>query len=101
MINGLLSKSDHVQCHHEKLETIIHTSADDQINSDIIFDDPYMDYNSRQAEHDTNPHDQSLHDIESLINNVQIEAEKQRKMNIELKKKTALLQRELKTCKEQ
>ncbi|GKD51557.1 hypothetical protein Tco_1280533 [Tanacetum coccineum] len=27
--NGLLSKSDHEQRHHEKLETIIHTSADD------------------------------------------------------------------------
>ncbi|GJV14782.1 integrase, catalytic region, zinc finger, CCHC-type containing protein [Tanacetum coccineum] len=100
MINGLLSKSDYEQCHHEKLKTIIHTSADDQINSDIILDDPYVDYNSGQAEHDTNPHDQSFHDFESLLNNVQIEAEKQRKMNIELKKKTTLLQQELEMCKE-
>ncbi|GJR01817.1 hypothetical protein Tco_0524801 [Tanacetum coccineum] len=46
MINGLLSKSNHEQRHHEKIETIIHTSADDQINSDIIFDDPYVDNNS-------------------------------------------------------
>ncbi|GKC84839.1 integrase, catalytic region, zinc finger, CCHC-type containing protein [Tanacetum coccineum] len=86
MINGLLSKSDHEQCQHEKLETIIHTSADDQIDSDIISDDPYMDNNSGQAEHDTNTHDQSLHDFESLTINVQIEAEKQRKMNIKLKR---------------
>ncbi|GJY11152.1 integrase, catalytic region, zinc finger, CCHC-type containing protein [Tanacetum coccineum] len=71
MINGLLSKSNHEQHHHEKLETIIHTFADDQIDSDIIFDDPYMDNNSGQAEHDTNAHDQSLHDFESLIINVQ------------------------------
>ncbi|GJX13472.1 hypothetical protein Tco_0205230 [Tanacetum coccineum] len=35
MINGLLSKSDHELRHHEKLETIIHTSADDQIDFDI------------------------------------------------------------------
>ncbi|GKD86309.1 retrovirus-related pol polyprotein from transposon TNT 1-94, partial [Tanacetum coccineum] len=49
MINGLLSKSDHEQCHHEKLETIIHTSTDDQIDSDIIFDDPYVENNSGQA----------------------------------------------------
>ncbi|GKE36401.1 hypothetical protein Tco_1459806, partial [Tanacetum coccineum] len=41
-INGLLSKSDHEHQHHEKLKTIIHTSADDQIDSDIIFDDPYV-----------------------------------------------------------
>ncbi|GJY07171.1 hypothetical protein Tco_0374225 [Tanacetum coccineum] len=54
MINGLLSKSDHEQRHHEKLETIIHT----------------------------------------------LEAEKQRKMNIELKKQQALRQRELEKCKE-
>ncbi|GJU82812.1 integrase, catalytic region, zinc finger, CCHC-type containing protein [Tanacetum coccineum] len=70
MINGLLSKSDHVQRHHEKLETIIHTSVDDQIDSDIFFDDPYVDNNSGQAEDDTNAHDQSLYDFESLINNV-------------------------------
>ncbi|GKD55537.1 hypothetical protein Tco_1288924, partial [Tanacetum coccineum] len=41
----------------EKLETIIHTSADDQIDPNIIFDDPYVDYNSGQAENDTNDHD--------------------------------------------
>nr|GEU31954.1 hypothetical protein [Tanacetum cinerariifolium] len=70
MINGLLSQSDHEQCHYEKLKTIIHISTDDQIDSDIIFDDPCMDNNSRQAKHDTNSHDQSLHDFESLINNV-------------------------------
>ncbi|GKE00776.1 hypothetical protein Tco_1388759 [Tanacetum coccineum] len=99
MINRLLSKNDHEQHHPEKLETIIHTSADDQIDSDIIFDNPYVDNNSGQAEHDTNAHDQSLHDFESLIINVKVEAEKQ-KMNIELKKQQTLLQWELETCKE-
>ncbi|GJZ73716.1 hypothetical protein Tco_0637862 [Tanacetum coccineum] len=57
MNNGLLSKSDHEQRHHEKLKTIIQTFADDQIYLDIIFDDPYVDCNSGQAEHDTNAHD--------------------------------------------
>ncbi|GJY99808.1 hypothetical protein Tco_0517238 [Tanacetum coccineum] len=46
MINGLLSKSDHEHKNNEKLKTIIHTSADDQIDSNIIFDDPYMENNS-------------------------------------------------------
>ncbi|GJV09628.1 hypothetical protein Tco_1351169 [Tanacetum coccineum] len=82
MINGLLSKSVHEQRHHVKLETIIHTSDDDQIDS----------------EHDTNAYDQSPHDIKSLITNVQVEAKKQRKMNIELKRQKALLQQELETC---
>ncbi|GJR37056.1 reverse transcriptase domain-containing protein [Tanacetum coccineum] len=69
MINGLLLKSDYNQRHHEKLKTIIHTFADDQIDSDIIFDDHYVDYNSGQAEHDTIDHDQSLHEHKSMINN--------------------------------
>nr|GEU54673.1 retrovirus-related Pol polyprotein from transposon TNT 1-94 [Tanacetum cinerariifolium] len=100
MINGLLSKSDHEQRHHEKLKTVIHTSIDDQIDSGIIFDDPYVDNNSGQVKHDTNAYDQSHHDFESLINNVQVEAEKQRKMNIEPKRQKAFLKRELETCKE-
>ncbi|GJV74552.1 hypothetical protein Tco_1506136 [Tanacetum coccineum] len=57
MINGLLLKSDPKQHHHEKLETIIHTFSDNQIDSDIIFEDPYVDNKSGQAEHDTNAHD--------------------------------------------
>ncbi|GJR67605.1 hypothetical protein Tco_0013670 [Tanacetum coccineum] len=61
MINGLFLKSDHEQHHHKKLETI---------DSDIIFDDPYVDNNR---------------------------AEKQRKLNIKLKKQKALLQWELET----
>ncbi|GKD75392.1 retrovirus-related pol polyprotein from transposon TNT 1-94 [Tanacetum coccineum] len=84
----------------EKLEIVINTSADDQIDSNIIFDDPYVDNNSGQAEYDSNAHDQPYADIESLIYNVQVEAESQRKMNIELNKQKTLLQRELETCKE-
>ncbi|GKB35225.1 hypothetical protein Tco_0880167 [Tanacetum coccineum] len=80
MINGLLSKSDHEPRHHEKLETIIQTSVDDQIDFDIIFDDPYVDNNIGQAGY--------------------VEAEKQRKKNFELQRQKALLQRELETCKE-
>nr|GEZ50320.1 hypothetical protein [Tanacetum cinerariifolium] len=72
-LEELNAASDHEQCHHENLETIIHTSADDQIDSDIIFDDLYVDNNK---------------------------AEKQYTMNIELQKQKALLQQELKTCKE-
>ncbi|GKC03964.1 hypothetical protein Tco_0995574 [Tanacetum coccineum] len=72
MFNILLLKSDHEQRHHEKLETIIHTSADDQINSDIIFDDPYVEYNGGQDEHDSNALDRPYTDIEFLINNERV-----------------------------
>ncbi|GKF38635.1 hypothetical protein Tco_0118696 [Tanacetum coccineum] len=51
-INGLLLRGDHEQQNHEKLETIKHTSVDDQIASDIIFDDPYVEDNSGQVEHE-------------------------------------------------
>ncbi|GJS41309.1 integrase, catalytic region, zinc finger, CCHC-type containing protein [Tanacetum coccineum] len=84
----------------EKLETVIHTSADDQIDSDIIFNDPYVDNNSGQAEHDPNAHDQPYADIETLIYNVQVEAQNQRKINNELKKQKSLFQKELKTSYE-
>ncbi|GJZ40335.1 hypothetical protein Tco_0586898 [Tanacetum coccineum] len=86
---------------HEILETFIHTSIDDQIDFDIIFDDPYVEDNGGQDEHDSNAHDRPYADIESMIYNVQVEAENQRKMNNELKEQKALLQRELETCKEQ
>nr|GEW86878.1 hypothetical protein [Tanacetum cinerariifolium] len=75
MINGLLSKSDHEHKNHEKLKTVIHILADDQIESNIIFDDPYVENNSGQAEHGLNAHDQPYADIESLIYNVQVEDE--------------------------
>ncbi|GJT94140.1 hypothetical protein Tco_1082985 [Tanacetum coccineum] len=77
---------DHEHKNHEKFETIKHTSINDQIDSDIIFDDPYVEDNSGQAEHDPNPHDQTCADIESLIYNVQVEAKNQRRMKNELKK---------------
>ncbi|GJW24317.1 retrovirus-related pol polyprotein from transposon TNT 1-94 [Tanacetum coccineum] len=99
MINGLLSKSDHEHKNHEKLKTVIHTYVDDQIDSNIIFKDPYTDNNNGQVERDLNAYDQPYADIESLIYNVQVEAESQRQMIIELKKQKALLQREFEMCK--
>nr|GEU98273.1 hypothetical protein [Tanacetum cinerariifolium] len=86
MLNGLLSKSDHEHGFHVKLKTVILTSVDDQIDYDIIFNDPYVDNNSGKTKHDPNAHDQPYAYIESLIYNVQVEAENQRKMNNGLKK---------------
>ncbi|GKC46604.1 hypothetical protein Tco_1064326 [Tanacetum coccineum] len=96
----MLSKGVHEHTNHEKLQTVINTSADDQIGSSIIFDDPYVEDNGEKDEHDSNAHDQSYDDIKSLIYNVQIEAENQHKTNNELKKQKALLQKELDTSLE-
>ncbi|GKA36025.1 hypothetical protein Tco_0722516 [Tanacetum coccineum] len=94
LISGMLSKGVHEHTNHKKLKTVIDTFVDDQNDSHIILDDPYVENNGGTDEHDSNAHDQSF-DIESLIYNVQTEAENQQRMNNELKKKKALLQRSL------
>ncbi|GJU08372.1 retrovirus-related pol polyprotein from transposon TNT 1-94 [Tanacetum coccineum] len=89
------SESVHEHTNHVELKTVINTSDDDQIDSSIIYDNPYVENN----EHDSNAHDQSV-TLEFLIQNVQKEAKNQRSLNNELKKQKALLQKELETCKE-
>ncbi|GJX65694.1 hypothetical protein Tco_0300037 [Tanacetum coccineum] len=97
-IIGMSSKSVHEHKNHTKLNTV-NTSDDDQIDSNIIFDDSYVENNSGTDEHDSNAHGQSF-DIQLLINNVQKEAKNQQTINNELKKQKTLLQKELETCKE-
>ncbi|GKD46548.1 integrase, catalytic region, zinc finger, CCHC-type containing protein [Tanacetum coccineum] len=53
-INELYSKNDHEQKYHEQPEIIKPTIGDDQINSDIIFDDPNVEVNDGQVEQDKN-----------------------------------------------
>ncbi|GJZ06722.1 hypothetical protein Tco_0540515 [Tanacetum coccineum] len=67
----------HEQANHVKHKTIIQTSDDNQINSNIIFDDPYVENNGGTSEHDSNAHDQYL-DIEIMAYNVQRETENQK-----------------------
>ncbi|GJT48589.1 integrase, catalytic region, zinc finger, CCHC-type containing protein [Tanacetum coccineum] len=68
------SESVHEHMNHAKIKTAINTFDDDQIDSSIIFDDPYVENNSREDEHDSNAHDQSVA-LESLIYNVQHQQE--------------------------
>ncbi|GJW81422.1 hypothetical protein Tco_0145397 [Tanacetum coccineum] len=95
----MISKGVHEHTNHEKLKTVINTSDDDQIDSNIIFDDLYVENNSRTVEHASTAHDQSF-DIESMVYNAQREAENQQRLNIEFKKQKELPQKELETCKE-
>ncbi|GJY56009.1 homeodomain-like protein [Tanacetum coccineum] len=41
LISSMISKGVHEHTNHEKLKTVINTSDDDQIDCNIIFDDPY------------------------------------------------------------
>ncbi|GJS73811.1 hypothetical protein Tco_0706652 [Tanacetum coccineum] len=84
---------------HVKCKTIIQTSDDDQIDSNIIFDDPYVENNGGTSEHDSNAHDE-YHEIQMLAYNVQREAKNQKRLNNELKKQKELLQKELEMCKD-
>ncbi|GJT28008.1 hypothetical protein Tco_0908283 [Tanacetum coccineum] len=69
LISVMLSKGVHEHTNHEKLNIVINTSDDDQIDSNIILDDPYVENNGGIDEHDSNAHDQSF-DIESSLYNV-------------------------------
>nr|GEY42162.1 hypothetical protein [Tanacetum cinerariifolium] len=48
----------HEQVNHVKCKTIIQASNDDQIDSNIIFDDPYVGNNGGTFEHDSNDHNE-------------------------------------------
>ncbi|GJY90459.1 retrovirus-related pol polyprotein from transposon TNT 1-94 [Tanacetum coccineum] len=77
LINGLFVNNAHEQQKHAKLETIKPISVDDKLDSNIMFDDLYVEFNGEQVKHVHDVHDQKFDDFKSLIYNVQIEAENQ------------------------
>ncbi|GKC05075.1 hypothetical protein Tco_0996685 [Tanacetum coccineum] len=79
------SSKVHEQVSHGKRKTIIQTTDDDQIDSNIIFDDPYVENNGGTSEHDSTAHDEHR-EIQMLAYNVQREAENKKRLNNELKK---------------
>ncbi|GJU62937.1 hypothetical protein Tco_1244772 [Tanacetum coccineum] len=56
------------QVSHVKRKTIIQTMDDDQIDSSIIFDDPFVENNGGTSGHDSNAHNK-YHDIKMLAYN--------------------------------
>ncbi|GKC59898.1 hypothetical protein Tco_1087496 [Tanacetum coccineum] len=50
------SSKVHEQVSHMKCKTIIQTSNDDQTDSNIIFDDPFVENNGGTSDHDSNTH---------------------------------------------
>ncbi|GJW52408.1 putative ribonuclease H-like domain-containing protein [Tanacetum coccineum] len=86
------SSKVHEHVNHGKRKTIIQTTDDDQIDSNIIFDDPFVENNGGTSEHDSTAHDE-YREIQMLAYNVQREAENKKSLNNELKKQKDLLQR--------
>ncbi|GKA44121.1 hypothetical protein Tco_0736845 [Tanacetum coccineum] len=91
------SSKVHDQMSHVKRKTTIHTSDDDQIDSNIIFVDPFVENNGGTSEHDSNAQEK-YNNIQMLAYNVQREAENKKRLKNELKKQKELLQKELETC---
>ncbi|GKC48771.1 hypothetical protein Tco_1071516 [Tanacetum coccineum] len=75
-MNLLFFNSDHEQTYHEQPE-IVNSTNDDQINSDVIFDDLNVEIYYGNVEHDKNAHDQHDNELELLAINAYKEAEKQ------------------------
>ncbi|GJT17197.1 hypothetical protein Tco_0875903 [Tanacetum coccineum] len=95
----MISKRVHEHKNHGKCKTVINTSDDDQIDSNIIFDDPYVQNNGGSDKHDSSNHDQ-YHDVKILAYNALREADNQKRLNNKLKKQKMLLEQELDMCKE-
>ncbi|GJZ65769.1 hypothetical protein Tco_0622465 [Tanacetum coccineum] len=66
------SSKVHEQVSHGKRKIIIRTTDDDQIDSNIIFDDPFMENNGGASEHDSTAQDE-YRKIQMLAYNVQRE----------------------------
>nr|GEU93657.1 retrovirus-related Pol polyprotein from transposon TNT 1-94 [Tanacetum cinerariifolium] len=79
-VNGSSKAYEHVS--HKKHKTIIQTMNDDQIGSNIIFDDLFVKNNGGTSEHDSHAHDE-YHEIQMLAYNVQREAENQKEETLE------------------
>ncbi|GJT55518.1 hypothetical protein Tco_0990572 [Tanacetum coccineum] len=67
------SSKVHEQVSLEKRKTIIQIMDDDQIDSNIIFDDPFMENNGGTSGHDSTGHDEYC-EIQMLAYNVQRES---------------------------
>ncbi|GKD17393.1 hypothetical protein Tco_1206551 [Tanacetum coccineum] len=94
------SESVHEHTNHAKLKTNINTSDNDQIDSSIIFDDPYVDKNGGTDEHDSNAHDQFVA-LESLIYNERVRTlEKQPIKSLNYKEAYEELEQEIRVDKD-
>nr|GEV57413.1 RNA-directed DNA polymerase, eukaryota, reverse transcriptase zinc-binding domain protein [Tanacetum cinerariifolium] len=79
----MIPKGVHEHKNHGKRKTVIKTFNDDQIDSNIIFDDLYVENNDGSDEHDSTTHDQH-HDVKILAYNALREAENKKRLNNEL-----------------
>ncbi|GJR21209.1 hypothetical protein Tco_0969736 [Tanacetum coccineum] len=97
-MNLLFIDSNHEQTYHEQPKIINSTIGDDQIYSDIIFDDPNVKVNNGSVEHDKYVHDSNK--LEQLAGNAFKEAEKQQIIANKVKQQNVELTKQLEQYKE-
>ncbi|GJR68060.1 hypothetical protein Tco_0014125 [Tanacetum coccineum] len=98
----LLAMKDEAESNlsNEENDFMLDTSyGEDLKNSNIIFDDPFVENNGGMSEHDSTYHDE-YREIQMLAYNDQREAENKKCLNNELKKQKDLLKWELETFKD-
>ncbi|GJS10337.1 hypothetical protein Tco_0367133 [Tanacetum coccineum] len=97
-MNPLFTDNDHEQEYHEQPKIINSTISDDQINSDIIFDNPNVEVNNGSVDHDKHVHDS--YELEQLARNAYKEAEKQQIIANKVKQQNVELTKQLEQYKE-
>nr|GEY41090.1 hypothetical protein [Tanacetum cinerariifolium] len=98
-MNPLFSNSNHEQTYHEQPIIINSTTGDDQINRDIIFDDPNVEVNNGSVEHDNNAYNSHDNELEQLARNAYKEAEKQHILAKKVKQQNVELTKQLEQYK--
>nr|GFA50884.1 hypothetical protein [Tanacetum cinerariifolium] len=75
-LNKMIPKRVYEHTNHRKRITVVNTSVDDQSDTSIIFDDPYVEDNGGSDKHDSNAPD-SYHDVKIMAYNALREAKNQ------------------------
>ncbi|GKF01530.1 hypothetical protein Tco_0028453 [Tanacetum coccineum] len=96
-INPLFTNNNHEQTYHEQPKIIISIIGDD-LNRDIIFDDPNVEVNNGSVEHDKYVHDS--YKLEQLTKNAYKEAKKQQMLANKVKQQNVVLTKQLEQYKE-
>ncbi|GJS15967.1 hypothetical protein Tco_0410439 [Tanacetum coccineum] len=97
-VNPLFAKDNQEQKYLTKPKIINKSIGDDQIDSNIIFDEPNEDVNSGNVENDNNVQDS--YDIEQLARNAYKEAEKQQIIAKKVQQQNIMLTKQLELYKE-
>ncbi|GKE11357.1 hypothetical protein Tco_1414908 [Tanacetum coccineum] len=97
-VNPLFAKDNQEQKYLKQPEIINNTIGDDQIDSNIIFDEPNVDINSGNVKYDNNV--QASYELEQLARNAYKDAEKQQINAKRVKQQNNVLTQQLELYKE-